>query len=218
MKKGLLAISPRGEFHFFKVDFDSIENLDLNEFPENIKKMVGSDDISRECDFNYNERTISIFAFNDGKAGNENKFELPPPIDKTLYFGCIIAIVHIDSNIKTITKEVFNEFYENVFEGFISLGDDDTWSEEEEENTVDKEFIVSDNFIEYEDGAEEKTVSEEEFKYEDEDEDEDEEYIYIEDDEKDPTSDEQESPKTPETPETPETQHIKMKIKITNSE
>ena len=36
----------------------------------------------------------SIFSKNKGKAGNENKYELPPPIDNELYFGTMVILKH----------------------------------------------------------------------------------------------------------------------------
>ncbi len=149
MHKGLLAITKGGDFEFFKLKLSNIANLDLKKFPKNIKKLFGKDDVSREADFVCKNYTITIFAFQNGKAGQENKFELPPPIDTALYFGCLIVIAHSNDKIITITREMFNEFYDKVFEGFVNLDGEDTWSEEEEENTEDREFIVDDNYIEY---------------------------------------------------------------------
>ena len=163
MYKGVLSISKYGKFQFFKIKCLSIDKLDIKLFPKNIKKNFGLGGISRECDFNHDNRTISVFGFNNGKAGQENKYELPPPIDQTLYFGCLIIIAHNDNKIVTITQEMFDKFYDKSFEGFVNLGDEDTWSDEVEANSDDREFIVDDDFIEYESGEEESTEEEEEY-------------------------------------------------------
>ena len=77
--------------------------------------------ISRECDFNHDGRTISIFAFTNGTPGNENKYELPPPIDQTLYFGCLVIIAHNDNKIVTITQEMFDKFYDKALHHQLAL-------------------------------------------------------------------------------------------------
>ena len=220
MSKGILAITRGGEKNFFKVNINSINDLDISNFPSNIKALFGKDDMSRECDFNYKGKTISVFAFNNGVAGKENKFELPPPIDQTIYFGCIIVIAHVDNNISTITPELFDDFYETVFEGFVSLGGSDTWSEEEEEDTDDRDFIVDDDYVEFEEGAEEEEEEEEEYVMSDEDEEEG--YICLETE----SEESNESIKSPsnntsdsltENKDDSSDAKIKLKFKISNS-
>lgn len=176
----LMVIIPNGNKIIFKDEALSINSLDISKFPKKIKKHFGKGDISRECDFNYKNITISVFGFSDGKAGKENKFDLPPPIDQTLYFGCLIIIAHKKENIINIDVDTFNEFYERIFEGFVNLGDEDTWSEEEDANTDDIDFIVDDNFIEYEEGYVDDESEEDEYVMDSETES-DEKYIYLDD-------------------------------------
>jgi len=161
MFKGILAIKPNGEFSFFKINCNQIGELDIKNFPNEVKTLFGKGGISRECDFKCIDYDISVFAFSDGRAGKENKFELPPPIDQTLYFGCLIVIAHKENTIMTLTQTMFDAFYERVFEGFVNLGGEDTWSSTEEENSDDRDFIVDDDHIEYEEGASEETEEEE---------------------------------------------------------
>jgi hypothetical protein len=40
----------------------------------------------------YKNQTLTLFGFSNGKAGSENKHELPPPLDSQLYFGDILVI------------------------------------------------------------------------------------------------------------------------------
>ena len=184
MVKGILAIKPNADFEFFKINYDNISNLNISGFPNEIKTMFGKGGISRECDFKCGNYDISVFAFSDGLAGKENKFDLPPPIDQSLYFGCLIIIAHVDNAILTLTTEMFDKFYERVFEGFVNLGEEDTWSDTDEENSDDRDFIVDDDHIEYETGASEE---EEEEEYID---DEDDDAVYIGSDESEETSSE----------------------------
>ena len=36
---------------------------------------------------------VSLYAKDNGRAGSENKYELPPPIDKELYFGSLVIVL-----------------------------------------------------------------------------------------------------------------------------
>lgn len=106
----------------------------------------------------------SVFAKDKGKAGGENKYELPPPIDEKLYFGSLAIIKHDDiemNSIKDLTEEVFNNVVEKLLGGYDDLNEDDTESEEEEKipeeykskQGYSKEdgFIVSDDDVEFDD-------------------------------------------------------------------
>ena len=93
---------------------------------------------------------IQLYAKKRGSAGNENKYEFPPPVDSTLYFGnCLLVNPSGD-----LTTEMWNEFYESIMQ-FEDIED----TEEEEEEIVDGEFshgylkdgfVVSDNELEEE--------------------------------------------------------------------
>lgn len=66
--------------------------------------------------------SVEVWARDTGKAGTENKYELPPPIDQTLYFGSI-AIVAFDSDDEFIdlTDETWKKVYEHMFGGFEDI-------------------------------------------------------------------------------------------------
>ena len=77
------------------------------------------------------------FLQRQGRATSENKYDLPPPIDKELYFGSMILVKHCYNDLTNETAEDFsleewNKLYEKLFGGFEDLGDDDSYSEEEE--------------------------------------------------------------------------------------
>ena len=74
--------------------------------------------------------TVEVWARDSGKAGSENKYELPPPIDKDLFFGSI-AIVGLDKNKEfcNLTDETWKKVYEHLFGGFDDVENPD--SEEE---------------------------------------------------------------------------------------
>tara|TARA_B100000963_G_scaffold348040_1_gene355046 strand:- start:709 stop:1509 length:801 start_codon:yes stop_codon:yes gene_type:complete len=155
----------------------SIENFDYSKIDmEDVEDVKGNGKIERECDFEWQEKILSVFAYNDGKAGKENKTELPPPIETQLYFGNIVVIAHKDGKVSDLPLEEYQEFYNSAFGGFEDLGAEDSWSEDDEEpNTEDEAFIVNDD-EEEDDG---------EFVVNEEDEEEDEEFDSDEDDTED---------------------------------
>jgi len=95
---------------------------------------------------NFNKKTtwkmdnnyfVSLFAKDKGRATSENKYDLPPPVDKELYFGSMLLIKHCYDDLTNETAEDFdleewNKLYEKLFGGFEELGDDDSYSEEED--------------------------------------------------------------------------------------
>ena len=106
----------------------------------------------------------SLYSKNNGNAGSENKFDLPPPIDEDLYFGNMILLKHENEeiqveNLKDCNKDEFEKLYNYLFGGFEDIED----SEEEEEEVVDPEnltkdgydksdgFVVDDEDVEFED-------------------------------------------------------------------
>ena len=65
---------------------------------------------------------IDVWAKTDGRAGQENKYELPPPIDELLIFGNMALVARIDKeNAMNLTVELWNKIYEALFGGFEDL-------------------------------------------------------------------------------------------------
>jgi hypothetical protein len=78
---------------------------------------------------------IDVWAKTDGRAGNENKYELPPPIDELIIFGNIALVARIDNETAVdLTVEMWNVIYENLFGGFEDLAT----SAVEDENEIDE--------------------------------------------------------------------------------
>ena len=92
------------------------------------------DDFSSRHSWNIDKNIfITLFSRNDGKAGTENKYELPPPIDNDLYFGSMAIVGHKNKNIKDgelidFTKDMWNKAYEKLMGGFENLNDEDSYS------------------------------------------------------------------------------------------
>jgi hypothetical protein len=86
--------------------------------------------------YTWKEHTLALWGWRDGKAGTENKHELPTPHDDVVLFGD--AIVTGDTD---ITVDQWKEFYETAIGAFeqIAVNDED---EEEAEAEVEAEVEV----------------------------------------------------------------------------
>ena len=131
---------------------------------------------------------ISVFSRDFGKANTENKYDLPPPIDTTLYFGNLALVAHSeeecnDDNLVDLTEKNWKVIYEKLFGGFEDLNAtaDQDELESDELDSVPSEYktkngYLKDGFVvdsgEDEDGSyhsDSQSVSE--YNYSDEDED-----------------------------------------------
>lgn len=145
-------------------DFNIKKEFDISKLEDEATESIGSGKISRECDFEWEGAVLSVFAFTNGDAGKENKTELPPPIDTQLYFGNIFVLAHKNNKVIDLSLDSYKEFYTTAFGGFEDIGDDDSWSSEEEPTADDIAFIVNDD----EDDDEEYVVNEDDDNDEDE--------------------------------------------------
>lgn len=173
-------------------------------------KLSSLDEIHKKCGFmnnnNFDHRNIwsldnsvfySIFAKNKGKAGTENKYELPPPVDSTLFFGTMIILKHSDKmydidNLQDLTLDEWNNVYETLFGGFEDLDSNEEMSEDEEidEENLTKEGYLKDDFVvDDEDSIENEDSEFEDISEEYEDDEEDEE----DDEQEEDNDDEQEN-------------------------
>ena len=82
-----------------------------------------------------------------GKAGQENKYDFPPPVDTTLFFGsCILTVAE-----GSLKATQWDTIYETLFGGFEDIGSEDSEESEDEDDELDlprtKEGYVKDGFI-----------------------------------------------------------------------
>lgn len=110
-------------------------------------------------DINKKSYTINVYGKTDGRATQENKYEFPPPIDETLFFGsCLIVNMRNDKPV-SITSAEWTCIYEKLYGGFESLGEEDSEEESDEYDDVPKTksgyakdgFIVDDDELSDED-------------------------------------------------------------------
>ena len=78
----------------------------------------------------YNNNEVKIYGWEDGKAGKENKHEMPPPYDTNLYFGDLLVVNLKKNDLINFTKKDYNIFFEEMYGGFEDIGDTESDSEE----------------------------------------------------------------------------------------
>ena len=117
----------------------------------------------------YKSKHLHLFGYQKGKAGTENKHELPPPHDSMLLFGDVLVVVTTSSNSYTqpipFKPEDYEAFYTSAFGGFEDideeeLEDSDQELEEELEEKAEKEEVEAE--AEEEEEAEVEEEAEEE--------------------------------------------------------
>lgn len=85
----------------------------------------------------YKTQILTLFGFPTGKAGSENKHELPPPLDSQLLFGDILVIACKNTDDYrqpiTFTTATYETFYTAAFGGFEDIDDEEEDEEEVEE-------------------------------------------------------------------------------------
>ena len=99
---------------------------------------------------------ITLYAKNNGRESTINKYDLPPPVDKELYYGNMLCIMHDHMDIGSstqvfdLTVDEWEKCYEKLFGGFEELGEEDSYSSEEEipEHLKTKEgYSKEDGFV-----------------------------------------------------------------------
>lgn len=85
------------------------------------------------------DHAICLYGKTKGKAGQENKYDFPPPVDDKLFFGQCILIGRDGEtgDVVDLEEDDWEDIYEFLFGGFEDIGSED--SEDEEELDTDDE-------------------------------------------------------------------------------
>ena len=102
--------------------------------------------ISKLNKWNYNNYEFVLYGCEDGVAGEENKYDLPPPVDCELYFNDLYFIKLNQNKIEDLSIQEYNIFYNDCFGGFEDIQSTDDEEEDElSEHTSDRDFIDDDD-------------------------------------------------------------------------
>lgn len=94
---------------------------------------------------------VHLFGKIQGRAGQENKYDFPPPVDNTLFFGkCVLVMKNQQEHLVDLQEADWKVIYEQLFGGFEDIGDEDSEEEDEDEDEDvprTKQGYVKDGFI-----------------------------------------------------------------------
>ena len=100
-------------------------------------------------EFNEVEYKIQIYGKTNGRAGSENKYEFPPPIDNTLFFGSCAVINMEDDKIVDMNASEFKDIMDHLQGGYSDLDTDETEESDNSDPAVPKtkQGYVKDDFV-----------------------------------------------------------------------
>ena len=127
---------------------------------QTIMKKFSEDDLYKKCGFKkdngFSKQTewsitldkikyiVELYGKTDGKANMENKYDFPPPVDTTLFFGaCVLVCKNAkDKSVCDLTTEMWDKMYEKLFGGFEDL----SATAYDDENEVDELASVPNSY------------------------------------------------------------------------
>ena len=126
----------------------------------------------------WNHYNVVVYGKTSGKAGQENKYDFPPPIDNTLFFNSCVIVNYKkiddsgtprDSDAISLTIAEWDTIYEALFGGFEDIAESDISSEEDLPSNAELDsngyeldgFVVPDD-VELDEEAEDEEEEEEE--------------------------------------------------------
>jgi hypothetical protein len=143
----------------------SIVLIDKNSSVKQTKvKVLSRDTLYKKCGFKVSggfelrttwkvniegaKMNVELWSRDYGKAGTENKYDFPPPVDTALYFGtCAILRVDDDGDLTDLSVSMWNKIYEKLFGGFEDINDGDDDDSEDELASVPKEMKTKAGYL-----------------------------------------------------------------------
>ena len=134
-----LLLTAKGDVKQSKLPLTS-GGVQLQDIQKVLKKKTEPDYLGN---YPYKSKYLHLFGYQTGKAGTENKHELPPPHESMLIFGDILIVVTLDagdySKAISFKPEEYEAFYTYAFGGFESMDEDEGDEEVEEVEEVEEE-------------------------------------------------------------------------------
>jgi transcription elongation factor S-II len=136
-----ILLQTKGEVKKVKLADSKYAQITMDDVQKALKKKTEAERIG---DYTYDGQTLTLFGYTKGKAGTENKHDLPPPLNET-YYGDILLIASPET--KTWEYPVsydtvkYEKFYSSVFNGEESEEDseDSTSEKSDEEEEIEEE-------------------------------------------------------------------------------
>lgn len=137
---------------------------------------------------------VEVYAKTDGRPNSENKYDFPPPIDTTLFFGNCAILAYLkksdgSAEYVSLSLPLWNKIYEKLFGGFEDLASTAAEDEAEEDELANvpkekktKQGYLKDGFVVDSSDTEENNSGDNSDDEEEEDEDESEETSEDQDD------------------------------------
>lgn len=117
--------------------------LTLADIQKSLKKKTTPEHLGT---YKYKNKYLQLFGYKTGKAGTENKHELPPPHDSMLVFGDILVFTTASeddiTHVIPFKTEDYEAFYTSAYGGFDSMDEEEEGEEEDEEEAVEVDAEV----------------------------------------------------------------------------
>jgi hypothetical protein len=125
--------------------------------------------------------SVELYGKTSGRAGQENKYEFPPPMDNTLFFGNCVAVRRDKPGGQIIGLKAaeWEVIYESLYGGFEDIEMSDSEDDDDDEYDSDDELpktktgYAKDDFVVDDDDDEEDDDDDEDHDDDDDDEDDD---------------------------------------------
>ena len=160
MSVQILIVEKTGKLKEQKIKWNGTENLYKKagfKTDKEFKVLTKWSLIANNKKFN-----IEVYGKMSGRAGQENKYDFPPPIDKDLLFGNALIINKSEGSVVSLSINDWNTIYEKLFGGFEDIGTYDSSESEEEDPglTRTKSGYYKDGFVVGSDESDESNESE----------------------------------------------------------
>ena len=142
-----LLLQIKGELKKVKLSDEKITQLTLDDIQKALKKKTEAELLGT---YTYDGYTLTLFGYKKGKAGTENKHDLPPPLDET-YYGDILLVASSKTAYweTPVTYETtkYEKFYQSVFNGEDSENESESDTESESDEDAEEEGEEEDKDI-----------------------------------------------------------------------
>ena len=124
----------------------TLKSLTVKDFKESeLFKKCGfkkSEDFQKQTQWTCLGYEVSVYGKTNGRATNENKYDFPPPIDNSLFFGTCCIVAKKLGKMENLTLALWEKIYEKLFGGFEDLS---STALEDEEEKDELEFVAKEH-------------------------------------------------------------------------